>query len=140
MQYALVSGERREAFPRGRGVCELCSAPTISKCGSRVMHHWAHATRKTCDPWWENETEWHRAWKNRFPEECRERCFTALDGEVHRADIVTPNGIVIETQHSAMSDVERISRESFYRNLVWIVDGLPFKDNFDLPSSPAPKF
>lgn len=131
MQYALVSDVRLEAFPGGRGICELCRAATVSKCGPRVMHHWAHAVRKGCDPWWENETEWHRAWKSRFPEECRERCYTAPDGEVHRADIVTPTGIVIETQHSAMSDEERISRERFYRNLVWIVDGTPFNENFD---------
>jgi competence protein CoiA len=92
MQYALVSDVRLEAFPGGRGICELCRAATVSKCGPRVMHHWAHAARKGCDPWWENETEWHRAWKNRFPEECRERCYTAPDGEGHRADIVTPTG------------------------------------------------
>jgi hypothetical protein len=30
-----------------------------------------------------------------------------------------------------MSDEERISRERFYRNLVWIVDGTPFNENFD---------
>ena len=132
MQYAQIGTERREAFPGGRGVCPICGSATIAKCGSRVIHHWAHATRKDCDPWWENETNWHRDWKNLFPEECREISYTASDGEIHRADLVTPTGIVIEFQHSQMSDEERLSRESFYKNLVWVVDGSEFRKNFDI--------
>ena len=96
------------------------------------MHHWAHESLRDCDPWGENETPWHREWKSRFPEACREICFTALDGEIHRADIRTPTGIFIEAQHSAISDAERSSREAFYKNLVWIVDGRGFRGNFDI--------
>ena len=123
MQYAIVGSERREAFPRGRGVCTTCGTPMISKCGPRIMHHWAHFGRRNCDPWWENETPWHREWKNRFPEQCREITHIAPDGEIHRADIKTPSGIVVEVQHSAMTDAERLSREAFYGNLVWVIDG-----------------
>lgn len=54
----------------------------------------------------------------------------APDEEVHRADIKTPTGIVIEVQHSAMTDEERESREDFYENLVWIIDGRSFRNNF----------
>ncbi|MGY4282023.1 competence protein CoiA [Bradyrhizobium sp. LM2.7] len=104
----------------------------LAKCGTRVVHHWAHAGRRDCDPWWENETPWHREWKNLFPPECREICHTASDGEIHRADIKTPTGIIIEVQHSAMTDAERHSRETFYGNLIWILDGKPFKANFDI--------
>lgn len=104
----------------------------IAKCGPRVMHHWAHTGRRNCDPWWENETQWHREWKNLFPESYREVSHTAPDGEIHRADIKTPKGIVIEIQHSSMTDAERISRESFYKNLVWIIDGSVFRQNFDI--------
>ncbi len=110
----------------------MCKAPAIAKCGARIMHHWAHETLKNCDPWWENETPWHRAWKARFPESCREIIHTAPDGEIHRADIQTPTGIYIEVQHSAMSDAERSSRELFYKNLVWIIDGRGFRNNFDI--------
>ena len=67
-----------------------------------------------------------------FPESYREISHVAPDGEIHRADIKTPNGIVIEVQHSSMSDAERISREAFYQNMVWIVDGAPFLQNLDL--------
>jgi competence protein CoiA len=132
MQFAMVGAERLEAFPGGRGLCPICGAAMIAKCGPRILHHWAHAGRRTCDPWWENETEWHRAWKNLFPEACREISHTAPDGEIHRADIKTPTGIVIEIQHSAMTDAERQSREAFYGNLVWVIDGRGFRDNFDI--------
>lgn len=96
------------------------------------MHHWAHKSQRDCDPWWENETAWHREWKSHFPEECREVSHSAPDGEVHRADIKTPTGIVIEVQHSPMTDRERESREEFYENLIWIVDGRSFRNRFHL--------
>lgn len=104
----------------------------IAKCGPRVLHHWAHHGRRNCDPWWENETDWHRQWKNLYPLECREISHVAPDGEIHRADIKTPSGIVVEIQHSAMTDEERTSREAFYGNLVWLIDGYGFKENFDI--------
>jgi len=132
MQYALVEGRRQTAAAGQPGVCPQCGSNMVAKCGPRIMHHWAHARPKNCDPWWENETEWHRAWKNRFPEECREISHLSPDGEVHRADIKTPTGIVIEVQHSNMRDEERRSREAFYGNLVWIVDGQGFRENFDI--------
>ncbi|HYG27696.1 MAG TPA: hypothetical protein VD906_12400 [Caulobacteraceae bacterium] len=104
----------------------------LAKCGPRVIAHWAHWGRRQCDPWWENETSWHRGWKALFPQDWVEVLHTAADGEVHRADIKTPRGIVIEVQHSAMSDAERMSRETFYGNMIWIVDGSPFRSNFDI--------
>lgn len=132
MQYALIGLDRHEPFPHGRGLCPTCGSAMIAKCGPRVLHHWAHEGRRNCDPWWENETEWHRAWKNLFPKECREVYHVAPDGEIHKADIKTQTGIYIEVQHSAMTDAERISREDFYRNLIWIIDGRGFRKNFDI--------
>ncbi|MDX0409909.1 CoiA-like domain protein [Sinorhizobium medicae] len=132
MQFALVDGQRIEARSGSKGTCPTCGATMVAKCGPRVIHHWAHASRHDCDPWWENETEWHRDWKNLFPAECREQTRTAPDGEIHRADIVTSTGIVIEVQHSAMTDAERQSREAFYQNLIWIVDGRGFRKQFAL--------
>lgn len=132
MQLALVNNERVEAFPNGRGHCPVCNAETIAKCGPRIMHHWAHHRIRDCDPWWENETPWHREWKNHFPVECREVSHIADDGEIHRADVKTSTGIIVEIQHSPMTDKERISREEFYQNLVWVIDGSVFKQNFDI--------
>jgi competence protein CoiA len=127
-----MNGERCEAFPAGQGHCPTCGSKMAAKCGPRIMHHWAHAVRRNCDPWWENETPWHRKWKNLFPEQCREISHTASTGEVHRADIKTPTGIVIEVQHSPMTDAERLSREVFYKNMAWVVDGSVFRKNFDV--------
>lgn len=139
MQYALVDGSRRTAFPKGRGICPVCQNRAVARCGPRVIDHWAHAPGCSCDPWWENETPWHRAWKDLFPEECREICRIADGGEIHRADLITPTGIVIEVQNSPMADGERVSRERFYKNMVWIVNGASFKERFHiLHHLPAP--
>lgn len=132
MQIALVENKKVEAFQGGRGTCPICGAKTIAKCGPRVKYHWAHYRIMNCDPWWENETSWHREWKNKFPIECREVSHIADDGEIHRADIKTPTGIIVEVQHSSMTDIERLSREEFYENLVWVVDGTRFRNNFDI--------
>jgi len=132
MQYALVNGIKTEACSGAKGFCPVCNSEMIAKCGTRVIHHWAHSVDRNCDPWWENETQWHRDWKELYPEDCREVSHTAENGEIHRADITTPTGIVIEVQHSSMSDAERISREGFYRNLVWVLDGSVFEKNFDV--------
>ena len=142
MQFAIVNGKRAEPIPGGRGHCPTCDSIMIAKCGPRVLHHWAHEGRRNCDPWWENETQWHRDWKNRFPEQCREVHHRAHDGEIHRADVKTPTGICIEIQHSSMPDTERLAREDFYRDLLWIVDGRAFRERFHilhrLPGSDAP--
>lgn len=132
MQFAEVGGKKSLPFRGGRGTCPMCGSSVIAKCGERVMHHWAHLGHRNCDPWWENETDWHRSWKNLFPMEWLEVSHLAPDGEMHRADIKTPNGIVVEIQHSAISDAERLSREKFYENLVWVIDGRGFQQNFDI--------
>ena len=31
-----------------------------------------------------------------------------------------------------MSDKERVAREDFYKNLVWVLDGRGFLQNFDI--------
>ncbi len=132
MQLALINQEPTEPFPKGRGKCPMCGSEMVAKCGSRVIHHWAHHRSRNCDPWWENETSWHREWKNLYPIHCREVSHTADDGEIHRADVKTPTGIVVELQHSTMCDDERIARENFYKNLARVLDGSVFAQNFDI--------
>lgn len=95
----------------------------IAKCGDRRVWHWAHRGVRVCDPWWEPETEWHRAWKNEFPADCQEVFHLAQSGEKHVADVKTQGGMVIEFQHSFLKVEERTARESFYRKMVWVVDG-----------------
>jgi hypothetical protein len=123
MKFALVNGERREAQPKLVGECGLCGSEMIAKCGDVYAHHWAHKSRRKCDPWWENETEWHRAWKNRFPLDWQEVVCRAEDGEKHVADVQTEDGWFIEFQHSRIKLEERDSREEFFEKLIWVVDG-----------------
>lgn len=112
----------------------------LSKCGSKVLWHWSHASRRHCDPWWENETEWHRAWKSRYPEPWREAIhFDQKTGEKHVADVKTESGQVVEFQNSPMSPEELRSRESFYGNVVWVVNAKAFARRFHfLHKVPAP--
>jgi hypothetical protein len=98
----------------------------IAKCGKHNIWHWAHKTRENCDPWWEPETQWHRDWKDRFPEAWHEVShIDSTSGEVHIADVQTIHGLVVEFQHSRITEEELKSREAFYGNMIWIVDGSP---------------
>ena len=124
MKFALIDGHRREAQPGLSGECPGCGGAMLAKCGNIRVWHWAHRSRRRCDHWWENETEWHRNWKNQFPVEWQEVVQKAEDGEKHIADVKTDQGWVIEFQHSHLGPGERRSREAYYGNLVWVVDGL----------------
>ncbi len=123
MKFANLAGQRLEAEPGRSGACPSCGADLVPKCGQQRIWHWAHRGVRTCDTWWEPETEWHREWKNQFPIDWQEIVQFAPDGEKHVADLKTPNGTVIEFQHSFLTEEERASRESFYGNMVWVVDG-----------------
>jgi competence protein CoiA len=123
MKFAIVNDERQEAQPNLFGLCPTCSRPMIAKCGEIKIWHWAHRASRLCDPWWENETEWHRAWKNQFPVSWQEVVLKAENGEKHIADVKTDYGWVIEFQHSYIKPEERQSRNNFYSKLTWVVDG-----------------
>lgn len=72
MKFAVVEGERQEAQPGLSGKCPFCGDAMIAKCGQVRDRHWSHRGTRKCDPWWEPETEWHRAWKNQFPRDWQE--------------------------------------------------------------------
>ncbi len=132
MKFALVNGQRSDAAKTGlRGTCVYCQSDTIAKCGLERIDHWAHKIKSSCDQWWEEETAWHRAWKNRFPAEWQESIhIDSANGEKHIADIKTDKEFVIEFQHSAIKPDEIKSREAFYRNMVWVVDGTRLKRDY----------
>ncbi len=127
MKFALVDNQRHEATPGSSGVCPCCGQAMISRCGDIKVWHWAHKGRRTCDSWWEGETEWHRAWKENFPANWQEVVQKDGNGERHIADVKTDQGWVIEFQHSHLKPEERQSRDAFYPKLVWVVDGLKRK-------------
>lgn len=122
MQWAIVAGERFEANPILRGIsakCPCCDSEVRPKCGSIVEWHWAHKERD-CDPWSEPESLWHREWKDSFPSSWNE----VIIGK-HRADIKA-DGLVIELQNSLISPKTIQERESYYGNMIWIVNAQDF--------------
>lgn len=123
MKYALVNNQRQEAQSGLTGICPICKSSLLAKCGTVRINHWAHRGKLNCDPWWENETEWHRAWKDEFPKDWQEYIQCADSGEKHIADIKTDQGWVLEFQHSKIDLNELKAREAFYQKLIWIVDG-----------------
>ena len=123
MKLALVDKVRAEPAPKLRGKCCLCGDDMIAKCGQYVRWHWSHKARITCDPWQESETDWHRYWKDAFPADWQE--VVHVDDRTHEkhiADVKTPGGFVVEVQHSPIAEHEALSRERFYKNMIWIVD------------------
>ncbi|WP_254070991.1 competence protein [Pedobacter sp. L105] len=83
------------------------------------------------------ETPWHRNWKKAFPPTFREVSFSDLIlGELHRADVHTPCGTTLEFQNSPITLEELQSREAFYPNLVWVLNGKKFKGFRILKSLP----
>ncbi|UJS22665.1 competence protein CoiA [Thiothrix winogradskyi] len=124
MQFSLVKGVKSKPSPSIKGNCIFCGELTIAKCGKYKIWHWAHKSKAKCDPWWENETEWHRKWKNYFPPAFQEIIhIDSRTNEKHIADIKTQNNMVIEFQNSSITPEEVASREIFYKNMFWIVNG-----------------
>lgn len=131
MKFALIDGNRAEAVKGAKGICPNCESEVIAKCGEFKQPHWSHKAIRNCDPWWENETEWHRNWKNNFPIEWQEIVkYDEQTGEKHIADICTNYGLVVEFQHSHINPQERVKREAFHKSMIWIVDGTRLKRDF----------
>lgn len=124
MRFAISDQTRIEATPQARGTCPGCGAELVAKCGNVKVWHWAHKGQRHCDPWWENETEWHRAWKNNFPTDWQEIPTRDPKGELHIADIRTPHGLVVEFQHSHLKADEALQRTAFHQNIIWVVDAM----------------
>ena len=132
MRYALENGIKKEATNGAKGTCLCCGAEVIAKCGKIRIAHWAHKNNEEC-PYSKKEpkTQWHLDWQNYFPKEWQEvRCTDEQTGEIHIADIKTTNGLVVEFQHSAINPEERLSRERYHKNMIWVIDGTRLKYDF----------
>ncbi|MFQ5474098.1 MAG: competence protein CoiA family protein [Dehalococcoidia bacterium] len=117
MRYASVSGEKRLPEKGLWGTCRLCGETVISKCGTQVVHHWAHKAGSDCDPWSEAVGPWHLEWQDYVQPE-----FVEVIIGPHRADIVGAKDCVIELQHSPIPLDQIAAREDFYGNMVWVFD------------------
>ena len=110
--------------------CPLCNSELqLKNKGTIKKHHFAHI-KKCTDTWTSDMSDWHLAWQEKFPAECREVVVTS--GNVkHRADVLIGN-TVIEFQHSKISKEEFNERNTFYTDsgykVVWVFDMI---DEFD---------
>jgi competence protein CoiA len=124
MKFALIEGVKREPSRTGeRGTCPGCEGGVLAKVGPDRVPHWAHQSNSNCDPWFEPETPWHRAWKALVVPDAQEVTIKR-DGSHHRADIcVGEHGPVIELQQSTIALQEMLDREAFYGRMIWLFDG-----------------
>jgi hypothetical protein len=144
VKFSIVNGLRVAAFPKGKGTCPFCGNYVVAKCGNQNAWHWAHSIKQSCDPWWENETQWHRDWKGHWNEKFQEVVhFDSLTGEKHIADVKNQKGFVLEFQNSPMNDDELSSRERFYGDMAWVVNAMNFYNNIEfgakLPNPELPE-
>ncbi|KTC55315.1 hypothetical protein AO269_13615 [Pseudomonas putida] len=127
---AMINGERRAPVSKGeRTTCEGCRGSLHAVFPQFKASHWRHE-KGDCDPWSEPESDWHREWKALFPLEfCEVFLRDPVSQELHRADIRCPRdngkGVVLELQHSSISEEERDSRERFYtleNRMFWLLN------------------
>ncbi len=130
MQHAIdISGEKiKPSYSGQTAICDFCKEKVIGKCGKIYIWHWQHSHNANCDLWKEGETDWHRAWKNKFPNDWQEKIIIKND-EKHIADILTTSGIVIEFQNSMISSSIIAQRERFYEKMIWVINAQTFKNN-----------
>ncbi|MCF6131111.1 competence protein CoiA family protein [Flavobacterium wongokense] len=128
-----IHGKRITPYSDEQGYCPLCRSEVINILGEINIAHFRHRALKDCDSWSEGETEWHYNWKQKFPLSWQENTIDKF-GEIHRADIQTPNGLVLELQNSSISTTTIKIREQFYGNMIWLVNAQGFKDNFKIIS------
>lgn len=123
-----VSAERAVAEEIRNGLsCPVCDFPVVLRNGTQRICHFAHRKGADCDSFTADMSEWHLDWQKRFPEECRE---IVLEGEnelgqieKHRADVLY-HDVVVEFQHSPISEIEFWQRNYFYtrkaKHLLWV--------------------
>jgi len=105
----------------------------LAKCGSLITWHWAHAPDAACDPWRTGETRWHLALKERFLNSgAGVEVPITRNGERHIADVVTPDGTIIELAHSYPPGNQIAVREAFYGRMAWVYDADRFTERVDI--------
>lgn len=107
--------------------CPYCNEPLINKAFNSkcVKPYFSHKQGTKCtDDWHYDMSEWHRAWQELFPIECREVPIEH-NGIKHRADVCVGK-VIFEFQHSPISNEEIQARNQFYTSagyeLIWIFD------------------
>ena len=128
VKYALVHGAKIHIRNAARGtIGNDCWFPEyeVKACKGHYMQYWKYSEDHPDLPeGYENETEWHAAWKQAVQDDfCEVVCG---ENREHRADIRTQE-YVIELQYSSISYDAAIDRCRFYHELtnqrvVWVVN------------------
>ena len=106
--------------------CPICGEKLIIKAidSKSIRIHFAHKSKKDCDDFNHDMSDWHYNWQCCFPENTRE-IVLENNGIKHRADILI-NNTVIEFQHSPISTDEIRKRNEFYLScgydMLWVFD------------------
>jgi competence CoiA-like predicted nuclease len=130
MLFAIVDDKKIEPIPNTHAQCHLCGEKVLSRCGEIKVWHWAHFKGKSCDSWYEPETQWHRSWKLTFGKENSEIKIIKEDCW-HVADVLTEGKVVIELQNSPIQkDIIRRREEFYGERMIWLINGIEFRDNF----------
>jgi len=129
MKYALINNRKVHINNAERGAIGYdCwfSQYSVKACKGHYMQYWKYVDEKPILPeGYENETDWHVAWKDSLRDEYVE--VICGENNEHRADIKTPD-FVIEIQKSPISYDAAKERSFFYSKLnkdtrmVWIVN------------------
>lgn len=127
---AMIDGEKRPPKAKGEMTnCAGCGGTLRAVIPQFKAAHWRHDSGD-CDSWSEPEGEWHLMWKGLFnPRYCEVFMRDPESQEVHRADVLCPRpdgrGVVLELQHSPISEEERSAREAFYsqeNRMFWLLN------------------
>ena len=109
--------------------CKCCNEKILAKKGPIKIHHYSHKSNTNCSfNKKEHKTEWHMFWQNSIKDENLEIIITKNDVK-HIADIKNNNDLIIEIQHSNIKLEDVYERETFYENMIWILDGNNIEDN-----------
>lgn len=120
-----------DSDPKQSYFCPACGSKMIQRRGNIIAHHFAHMAKKECDPWYVGKlSPWHTEMQSHFDKSVREVIIWNQAHTIyHIADIAIRTGkgnIVIEFQHSPISQKEFISRSKFYLEsdytLIWVFD------------------
>lgn len=75
-----------------------------------------------CDPWVKPETEWSIRWKEKFPIENIDECYSD-NIESHLVDIETSSGVRIKTAHVIGVPENLSAIEDFFgEKMAWLID------------------
>ncbi len=110
--------------------CPACNEPLRLRKGSKIRPHFAHLPNTECYYGIDKDykSEWHIRMQDYFPRENQEVRFEDENtGERHIADVYLPAAnMVLEFQHSPISEEEFMSRTLFHinhdRRIVWLFD------------------